>query len=219
MNKISRFAGLLCLTLLVALALPNIARADDWDHATKMTFNEPVEVPGRVLPAGTYWFTLMDSSSDRNIVQIWDADRMHLITTILAIPDLRLKTTDKTVLNFDERPLGSPETIHEWFYPGSECGQEFVYPKTRAVQLAQQVKTPVLSLPDEHPVAKEAPVKAVTPAGEEISITEVVVAQAAPQPDLQALPKTGSPLPLLALIGTLAIVGAGLLRRVLPTNA
>jgi len=44
-----------------------------------------------VLTAGTYWFTLAGSDSDRNIVQVWDADRMHLITTILAIPDYRLQ--------------------------------------------------------------------------------------------------------------------------------
>jgi hypothetical protein len=95
-----------------------------------------VEVPKMVLPAGTYWFTLADSDSDRNIVEIWDANRMHLITTILAIPDYRLKPKGHTVIHFDERPAGSPEAINSWFYPGAGYGEEFVYPKTRAVQLA-----------------------------------------------------------------------------------
>jgi hypothetical protein len=70
---------------------------DPWD-------SEPVEVPGLVLTAGTYWFTLADSDSDRNIIQIWDVGRMHLITTILAIPDYRLQPTGKTVIHFEERP-------------------------------------------------------------------------------------------------------------------
>lgn len=43
------------------------ALADEWDQKTIVNFNGPVEVPGRVLPAGTYVFKLADSSSDRNI--------------------------------------------------------------------------------------------------------------------------------------------------------
>jgi hypothetical protein len=138
-----------CLALFFTLALPRAARADEWDKATKLTFSEPVEVPGQVLPAGTYWFTLADSPADRNIVQIWDADRMHLISTILAIPDYRLQPKGRTVVHFEERPSGSPEAIHSWFFPGDNFGQEFVYPKTRATQLAKQTSRPVLSMPNE----------------------------------------------------------------------
>jgi hypothetical protein len=196
------------LVLFLAFAPKNLL-ADDWDHATKVTFNEPAEVPGRVLEAGTYWFRLADSDSDRNIVQIWNADQTQLITTILAIPDYRLKTPGKTILNFEERPSGSPEAIHAWFYPGDNFGQEFVYPKVRATQLAQQTSRPVLSMPDEQPAeqVKQAPVKAVTPSGEEIEMTEVLLSQPAPPPQTvqPALPQTGSPLPVLALLGIIAL--------------
>ena len=114
MNRNKPFVFIFCLALLFAVAMPS-AMADEWDKATKLTFNEPVEVPGLVLTAGTYWFTLADSDSDRNIVQIWDADRMHLITTILAIPDYRLQPTGKTIVHFEERPSDSPEAIHSWY--------------------------------------------------------------------------------------------------------
>jgi hypothetical protein len=111
-----------------------------------VTFSAPVEIPGQVLMAGTYVFKLLDSPSNRTIVQIFNKDQTKLFATVLAIPDYRLKPTGKTVITFDERPAGSPEAIKAWFYPGDEYGQEFVYPKTRAMQLAKVVKQPVPSM-------------------------------------------------------------------------
>jgi len=162
-----------CLALFCSLALPTAVMADDWDQATKLTFNELVEVPGQVLAAGTYWFTLADNDSDRNIVEIWNADRTHLVTTILAIPDYRQETPAKTIINFEERPSGQPEAIQSWFYPGNNFGEEFGYPKTRAKQLAKQAGRPVLSMPEPASNAaqiKQASVKAVTPSGEEVAL-------------------------------------------------
>jgi hypothetical protein len=163
-----------CLALFCILALPKAVMADEWDRATKLTFNEPVEVPGQVLSAGTYWFKVGDDDSDRNIVQIWNADRTHLVTTILAIPDYGQNTPEQTVINFEERPPGQPEAIRSWFYPGNNVGEEFVYPKTRAKQLAKQAGRPVLSMPDEQSSdaakIKRASVKAVTPSGEEVAM-------------------------------------------------
>jgi hypothetical protein len=111
--------------------------ADDWDQATKLTFSDSVGLPGQVLPAGSYWFKL-DNESDRNIIPMWNADRTHLVTRILAIPDYRQNTPEKTIVNFVERPSGQPEAIRSWFYSGNNFGDEFVYPKTRAKQLAKQ---------------------------------------------------------------------------------
>jgi hypothetical protein len=166
-----------CLALFCTLALPSAVMADEWDQVTKLTFSDPVEVPGQVLPAGTYWFTLGDNDSDRNIVQIWNADRTHLVTTILAIPDYRQKTPEKTIINFEERPSGQPEAIQSWFYPGNNFGEEFVYPKTRAKQLAKQTGRPVLSMPDEQASnaahIKQASVTAVNSSGEEIAVEKL----------------------------------------------
>ena len=174
MNTRNPWLVMFCLALFCILALPKTMMADEWDRATKLTFNEPVEVPGQVLPAGTYWFTLADNNSDRNIVQIWNADRTHLVTTILAIPNYRQKTPVKTIINFEERPSGQPEAIQSWFYPGNNFGEEFVYPRTRARQLAKQTGRPVLSMPDEQAFKaahiKQASVKAVNPSGEEIAL-------------------------------------------------
>jgi hypothetical protein len=198
-----------CMVALAALVSSN-AKADTWNKATKITFPEPVEVSGKVLQAGTYWFQLMDSPSNRNIVQIWNEDRTKLINTILTIPNYRLQPTGDTVIKFSERPSGAPQAVKAWFYPGDGFGQEFVYPETRAAVLAQTVNEPVLAVRDEQaaapaPALERAPVKAVEPSGEEVEIAEVVATE--------SLPATGSPLPLFGVLGLLAL-GAGLTLRI-----
>ncbi|MGA8215912.1 MAG: hypothetical protein WB799_20130 [Candidatus Sulfotelmatobacter sp.] len=200
----------LCLVAIAALFASSNANADTWNKATKITFPEPVEVSGTVLQSGTYWFQLMDSPANRHLVQIWNADRSRLITTILALPNYRLQPTGDTVIKFAERPSGTPEAVKAWFYPGDNFGQEFVYPKARATQIAQDVNEPVLAVQDEVPAPEleQTPMKAVEPSGEEVEIAEVVGTVAVPP----ALPSTGSPLPLLGLLGLLAVgTGVGLL--------
>src|ERR1017187_3383266 len=89
-----------------------VANGSEWNHKTVMTFSAPVEIPGvhlkgwGVLPAGTYVFKILDSQTDRHIVQIFNADETQVYATILAIPNYRLKATDKTVVTFRERPAG-----------------------------------------------------------------------------------------------------------------
>jgi hypothetical protein len=219
MKKMDRFkvvAMVFCLCLVVLAVLPS-AKADEWNRKTTVTFSAPVEVPGvgaQTLPAGTYVFRIADSQADRHIVQIFNVREDHVYTTILAIPNYRLKATGKTVMTFRERGEGQPEAIHAWFYPGRNWGEEFVYPKSRAIELAKAVGEPVLATPIELPAPvealKTAPVIAVKPTGEEVAVTEVVeappveVANAATAP-AETVPQTASHLPLVALIGLLSL--------------
>src|SRR5579863_2250171 len=145
-----KFVALLCCFVFVAMTITPRVKAQTANEKTIMTFTEPFEVPGvdaQILPAGTYVFTLVDSYSDRNIVRITNEDGTHVFTTILAIANYRLKPTDKTVLTFKERGEGQPEAIKAWFYPGDNFGQQFVYPKKRAIELAKIVDQPVLATP------------------------------------------------------------------------
>src|ERR1035438_7479542 len=151
-----------CMALMGAILAPS-AKADDWNRKTTMTFSGPVEIPGvhltgwGVLPAGTYVFKILDSLSDRHIVQIFNQDETMIYATILAIPNYRLKATDKTVVSFTERPAGEPEALRAWFYPGRNWGEEFVYPKARAMTLAKAGNTPVLFTPAELPLEGPSP--------------------------------------------------------------
>jgi hypothetical protein len=131
---------LLVATVLGAAVLPS-ARADESNKKTIVTFSQAMEVPGKVLPAGTYTFQVLDSPADRHIVQIFNADGSQVITTVLAINDYRLQPAGQTVLKFSERTGDSPDALRAWFNPGDGFGQEFVYPKARAIQLAQTMNT------------------------------------------------------------------------------
>jgi len=110
--------------LLCPLLAPK-ANADEWDKRTLFTFHEPVEVSGVILPAGEYVFVLLNSSADRNVVQIYNKDQTELYTTIETIPDYRMDATDNTVVTFRETSKNEPMSINEWFYPGDLMGQEF----------------------------------------------------------------------------------------------
>jgi len=213
MNGFKVVVIIFCLSL-VALGFPTGAQADEWNKKTTVTFNQPVEVPGvnaQVLPAGTYVFKLMDSLSSRHIVRIFNQDETHIFTTILAIPNYRLTATDKTVMTFRERAAGQPEAIRAWFYPGDNSGQEFVYPKSRAVALAKAIGEPVLAMPLETEPTIEAlktvPVEAVTPTGETVPLAQVVQPPPAAEPttEMASLPQTASPLPFMGLFGLLSL--------------
>jgi hypothetical protein len=218
----------LCL-IVPCLLVAAKAKADDWNHKTTVTFSEPFEVPGvgqHNLPAGTYVFKLMESSSNRHVVQIFNQDETQVLTTILAVPNYRLKATDKTVMTFREAPAGQPQSLKAWFYPGHEWGEHFVYERTRAIQLAKENNEVVLATPvelAEAPVEtlKSVPIEAVNPNGETVEIATVVEAPpapvvavtpapaATPAPVLVAsLPKTASYLPLIGFAGLL-MLGAG----------
>ncbi len=235
--KLFKSTMTVCCVALMGVAVTTIARADDYNEKTVVTFSGPVETPGihlkgwAVLPAGTYVFKLVDSQSDRHIVQIFSEDEKTVYATILAIPNYRLKATGKTVITFRERTAGEPEALRAWFYPGRNWGEEFVYPKSKAIEIAQSAKTVVLATPAEIPqevsepiktvdepvVAqlRQAPLTAIRPTGDEVQIAEVVTPP--PAAELVAgakLPATASALPLLALLGFLALGGAFALRAV-----
>ncbi len=208
-KTIKTLIAVACASLLFAL-LP--AKADTWDKLTKVTFSAPVALPGVVLPAGTYVFKLLSSPSDRHIVQVFNEDQDHLYTTILAIPNYRLTPTDQTVMNFEERPPNMPQAVKAWFYPGDNFGQEFVYPKVEAEELAVAAKEPVLAAevkPTETPQELiQEPVIAVTPERKEIPLEQAIETTPAPAPapapapePVKELPKTASPLPLIGLLG------------------
>ena len=218
MTLLKGLGTVLCLTVLCVLAAPK-AKADEWNRKTIVTFSGPVEVPGvgaQTLPAGTYVFKVMDSDSNRHIVQILSQDESHVYTRILALPNYRLKATDKTVITFRERPAGEPEALRAWFYPGREWGEEFVYNRSKAVMLAKETNQYVLSTPADTSspeTLKTAPIEAVSPNGDTVDTAQEVDAPpaAAPAPvTVASLPRTASYLGLIGLSGIM-LLGSGLL--------
>jgi hypothetical protein len=199
---------------LLGIALAPSGRADEWNKKTILTVNEPIQVPNKVLPPGKYVIKLLDSPSDRHIVQIFNADENQVQTTILAIPNYRIEPTGKTVFTFWETPPGQPKALRAWFYPGDNFGQEFAYPKSAAVQIAavshQPVPTTEASKPAELPKAE---VTQTQPEPQEVAQNTPPPAPAAqepapapePTPAPQELPKTASPYPLIGLAGVFSL--------------
>ncbi len=214
-------------------AMMQVAKADEWDQRTVITFSAPVEIPGQVLPAGTYVFKLADSSSDRNIVQVFNKEESHLYGTFLAIPDYRTRPADKPIITFSEQPAGTPEAVRAWFYPGQNYGHDFVYPKPKAVALAKANQTPVPSMPaelesnttvpaqtmqDPQVVAMQtASLKAQKPTQEEVELAEVFTLEELQVPVIDSppaqLPATASNLPLIGVAGLLCLAAAFSLRK------
>ena len=133
-----------------------------------------------------------------------------------------------------------PDSLLRLAGAGRNWGEEFVYPKAKAIELAKAANTPVLFTAVEIPVEvaepiksvdepvvvqlKQAPIMAIKPTGEEVQLAQVVtpppaLAEVAEQTAVQqTLPKTASPLPLIGLFGLLALGGA-LALRVLQSRA
>jgi hypothetical protein len=231
-----RTLSIICFASLGLLVFNAAARADEWDKRTIVTFNEPVEIPGMVLPAGTYVMKLADLPSDRNVVQFYNKDETKLLDTVLAIPEYRMQPADHSIFTFEERKADAPRALKSWFYPGDNYGEEFIYRKpvklsASAAPAASQSSTPAVAAAK--PVAAPPPSSPVNAqAGgsqRNAANAPTVVAQNNPpaasrQPAAQApapaaapaqpkeLPKTASTIPLTALTGAVSLGLASLVR-------
>ena len=121
------------LLLAFLIVLPNV-RADEWNQATLFTFNESVQIPGQVLPAGTYLFEIVNNFN-HEIVRISNADRTNVVALIQARPATQKGFTGKAAIVLAERGSSQPAAVIAWSYAGRSEGHQFVYPK----QLQQEV--------------------------------------------------------------------------------
>jgi Protein of unknown function (DUF2911) len=140
----SMIAGFIIALVLI---LELTTHADENNQSTTISFSEAVQVPGRILPAGTYQFVLANSNANRDIVWIFNADRTQLFATVQTVPTERAKETDGTSITLAQRPSDQPDAVVSWFYPGTETGHEFLYSKQVEKELTQDAKE---TLVDEH---------------------------------------------------------------------
>jgi hypothetical protein len=231
-------------TVAVALSAALPAAADAWNKKTVLTVSQPVMIPGKTLAPGKYVVKLVDSLSDRHIVQFTNEREDEVITTVLAIPNYRLRPTSKTQFEWWETPVGNPPAIRAWFYPGDNFGQEFAYPKGLSAQFAKTAQAPAPTVETQKPeeLAK-APVQVVEPTGvvaapppqtytppksEPVQVAEArpepAPVAAAPEPapaprvEEPPMPDTASPYPLIALAGLAALAAGLLIRAAVPVR-
>jgi hypothetical protein len=139
MNHMKINKGYIAVGLVIAFALffELAAHADESDEAIFMTFSAPVQIPGHVLPAGSYLFERADRGSEPNVVQVFSSDRTVLYGTFLTVETERLEPTGHTTVTLAEPESGGTPALLKWFYPGRDTGHEFVYSKQAEKELAR----------------------------------------------------------------------------------
>jgi hypothetical protein len=138
MKKPTFVRNVVTITFLLAffIVLP-VVHADEWNQATFFTFSQPVQIPGRVLPAGTYLFELVNSFN-HEMARISNADRTNVIAIIQARPTQQKGLSGKSAIVLAERGVSQPEAIVAWSYPGRVEGHQFLYPKQVQEQVAKE---------------------------------------------------------------------------------
>jgi hypothetical protein len=134
--KINKLYIILGLIIAFGFIYELAAHADESNQATTVTFNQPVQIPGQLLPAGTYVFRLANNDSSHNVVQIFNSDRTHVLATLDTIATDRQEPTGHTVITLAEQGAGKPDVLLKWFYPGNLTGNEFRYSDQREKELA-----------------------------------------------------------------------------------
>jgi hypothetical protein len=120
----------------VVVLLPSPARADEANQLTYLTISAPVEIPGVVLPAGTYMFRLFSPSEESSVVQVLSKDGSKLYATFPTIPVRRQRVTAQPVVRLEKAEPQGLEAVASWFYPDETVGHKFVYPKAEARMIA-----------------------------------------------------------------------------------
>jgi len=126
-----------CLIFWGASLMTPKAKADELDQKTVLNFDDPVQLPGIVLPAGTYVFKIVKMKTDRDVVQVLSPDETKIYATIMTVPSFRANATEDTLLVFKEQSAGEPRVIKEWFFPDRRYGHEFIYPKKEPAEMAK----------------------------------------------------------------------------------
>jgi hypothetical protein len=203
------------VTLLGVASAPAYAQGDRENSTFSVT--EPIDVGGFILPPGTYLIKVVLLSSNRNLIQVTSEDQSKVFASVLATPHpIRAdETAPSSRYVYYATATGQPKALRTWFARDTTNGQDIIYPKRRAMELAAMAKEPVIAIPDETKEAdyKSVSLTVVTPAQEMKPYVEpappVMLAEARP---LEPLPPTASRVPLFAALGMLSLGGAFALR-------
>ena len=123
MSQYSRYVPIgLCVVSLLLTAGPAAAQSTT---TTDVTFSAPVQLPGVVLPAGSYHFAL---TRDAHSVVISGADH-RIVTTVAVIRTMRAQAGSRVTM----RPStgGAPDQVSALYSGGGTSGVEFVYGNTK----------------------------------------------------------------------------------------
>lgn len=138
MQRLRSFVIIGAIAGTLAVVPASRALADEANQETYLTFSAPVEIPGVVLPPGTYTFRLVnpDEGDAGGLVQVFSRDGSKLYSTFPSIPVEQSAAGSKPVVVLEKAEPNGLEAIRSWFYPGDPIGHKFVYPKPEAQMIA-----------------------------------------------------------------------------------
>jgi hypothetical protein len=212
MAKSGLLLGIVCLATSMAAA---VTRADDSVKQATVTIQSSEQVPGSVLPAGTYVFKQTGMQSGWAIVQIYSKDGSALVTTILAYPNAQVLSNGQNFVVYPVTGSGSVPAMEGIVFAGDSTVQQFAYPEATADQIgaANHLRIPTTGTDDAYPSA--LPDAASSWSAPVTSRSDgAMTAQSTAMARQETLPQTASPLPLVALIGLFSIIGIVILRKV-----
>jgi len=166
--------NMMVFAVLAATSLFQDTQPYQWNKKSTLTVQEQVEFPGIVLAPGVYVVRLKESGERRSQVQITNQDETQVLATLVAISDHRVRPDDNSEFMFHEIKGNGPTPVRSWFYTGDLVGLEFVYPESRAKEIARATNDHVMASND-----KGGAIVAVTPNGREIVIDEDPAVQTA----------------------------------------
>src|ERR1043165_2215941 len=91
----------------LAMFIPN-SSAQGLEEKIRVTFSGPVEIPGSVLPAGTYVFEALESG---RATRILSADEQHVYATLLTVPVEHREATENATVILDDHSKDASEKV------------------------------------------------------------------------------------------------------------
>ncbi len=124
--------SMLLVIILTLLAVPSIGSADDGSIKATLNFNKVFEVPGMVFAPGTYVFKT--AGSDKELVQIWNANETELYTTVLTRMNHLITPAPRMTAILDGKMGDARRSLKSFQVKDNSTEEEFVYssePKSR----------------------------------------------------------------------------------------
>jgi hypothetical protein len=122
--RVSKLVQIACVVAFGAALLSAGSLSED---KALVTFDRPVEVPGKVLPPGSYVFKSLEKNE---LVQVFSANEKQLFATISVIPEDRpaQNVDSDCFVQLNKTRSNAPQEVEGLFLPGRTTGFQFVYP-------------------------------------------------------------------------------------------
>ena len=124
-----RIVYTLCGVVLLGVLATSATEANfDTRRTTYFTFSGAVQMPGVVLPAGTYIFEVVNPNSSSDVVSVVSRDRKKVYLMQLTRFVERARTGNlKATIALGETSAGNPPPVKAWYPQFETRGREFIY--------------------------------------------------------------------------------------------